>query len=742
MSVYDLNYKDPYYSSEGKLSLRSNNILKKFGGLQLALEHYQIHGSFLNEHGCGLKSNVELCSLCYNILNKTTLKVEFEPTKNIIEDEIACYNSYMQKPEGVLIKAYELLRNELSVRANNILKSIEFNYSYDTDDNCKIEFIRHTIIKDYDFLKHKNLGIKTKLEIQELCFEIKSLCKNESWVFIQKVETIEPEIKMPEWSIIKTYERLKYQLSVRAINILKELESNNSFEIDDAHKIEFISTIFLKGYDFSKLRNLGVKTEIELKSISTSLKAFCTAESDYTFKEEIIATNSIAKKIDELFKNTLIDDEILQLVVEDELNIEKIIIAYLLYSNKGSRLSILHKYYFSDTENSIGEIAIALEYSIMNVKRLVNIFETEILEQVLEVISKLFSEAYLRWQKSFSNINICMLHELPAINFKGSLLKPNLQLNISLFTIAFKDLFTSFKSLIGEKKRKSFIEVDEIIFLSEHFITNTNFIALLNWLDEQIFAFECDEFEYNLRVLVQRFYQEHELEIDKALIKDVLILIEKIIKKVWSDIYDRIVQNRKRKKREEIFNLAEAHITANGKPQKTDSILAYLQENYVDIPKERLLQLLNDNKRIFKQVGLGYWALIHQLVAIEIVGGSIRDMVENLLDVSTIPLHVSELLQSIRLLRHINERSLTTNLKVDEHKKFHFFNCGFIGLANKDYDGYYHNIHRINPTHLLTVYRVAKEHPYKLEQELTYTVDRYGYPKIHLEYLLNNKDII
>ncbi|OFX56820.1 MAG: hypothetical protein A2046_10260, partial [Bacteroidetes bacterium GWA2_30_7] len=68
-------------------------------------------------------------------------------------------------------------------------------------------------------------------------------------------------------------------------------------------------------------------------------------------------------------------------------------------------------------------------------------------------------------------------------------------------------------------------------------------------------------------------------------------------------------------------------------------------------------------------------------------GGTIRDLVEDYLLTQDSPIHISEIVEFVLQFRpDTNERSILTNIKVDESKKFHFFKNAFVGLSCKKYN--------------------------------------------------------
>ena len=66
-------------------------------------------------------------------------------------------------------------------------------------------------------------------------------------------------------------------------------------------------------------------------------------------------------------------------------------------------------------------------------------------------------------------------------------------------------------------------------------------------------------------------------------------------------------------------------------------------------------------------------------------GGTIRDIVEGYLKEVDTPKHISEITQHVLKYRDTNEKSVLTNIKVDEKNRFAFFKNSMIGLTYKKY---------------------------------------------------------
>src|SRR5690606_11905650 len=149
-------------------------------------------------------------------------------------------------------------------------------------------------------------------------------------------------------------------------------------------------------------------------------------------------------------------------------------------------------------------------------------------------------------------------------------------------------------------------------------------------------------------------------------------IIQKIRKPDWSDIYKKIVRNRKRRKKDEVVHIIQEYIGSLYEHQKTAVILDYLHSCRIEIDKTELLSTLNKNKSHFKAIGTGLWSIqrSHNPDGIQ---GSLRSIVAKKLYDNAEPMHISELVSLIIQYRSISITSLLSNLKAHGYDTFRFF---------------------------------------------------------------------
>ena len=92
-------------------------------------------------------------------------------------------------------------------------------------------------------------------------------------------------------------------------------------------------------------------------------------------------------------------------------------------------------------------------------------------------------------------------------------------------------------------------------------------------------------------------------------IRDRQRIVEHSLRTDWSDIQGTIDKNKRKQEKESILELIYGFIKESNWPQKTEIILDFLKENYLELSRSYLLHLLGKNSFRFKRAGNGYWGI-------------------------------------------------------------------------------------------------------------------------------------
>jgi hypothetical protein len=188
------------------------------------------------------------------------------------------------------------------------------------------------------------------------------------------------------------------------------------------------------------------------------------------------------------------------------------------------------------------------------------------------------------------------------------------------------------------------------------------------------------------------------------------------------------------KKEDDILSHIQDFLRNSQTGKRTRTIIEYLKQQNVGIGLQQLLALLGKSTNKFARVGHGAWVLKEWLPDNKLKG-SVREIVDGILNDSEKPLHFSEILSFFQTFRPITENSLRTNLKVSENFHFTFFNCGFIGLKSKKYDPFWYQIPPLIPGKFIA----ALENKLMNYDEKIKSLERLGFPRIHCEYLIQKR---
>lgn len=591
------------------------------------------------------------------------------------------------------------------------------------------------------FSNIQNAGASTDIE---LCLFSEFLIRNffnSDFTVKEKPEEYKPtaDRAVDDETCMTLNERYQFQkafLSVRAKNVMDNLEINYQYSLSDECKIMFIRKVFVEEFNFMTLRNIGEKTLKELNQLAHELNALMN---NLPASDTELLRKRLEYKIRGFLGTALNDFNVEDLIVEEGYSILKLIpISILNIKTTNAQKEILIQLFFNN-EVDFKEISEKVNCSTERVRQVLISFKKTKLPQLVSAIQSEFEGLPSDFPAEDFDIDFIACEKLPSVRYESKIYYPNSRLSQYVYAAVLEDKYLDFQELIwGEtKERKSFVSIEEIIFASKEFAEQANIPAFIDWIDEQIYQFEIAEFEYDLKVLVGRFFSENNIIISHENLKNLTSIIQKIKKTDWSDIYNKIVKSRKKRKKGEIVRAIQEYIESSTEPLKTGSILEHLNSLEMEIDKEDLLVLLNKNKFLFKPIGTGQWSIKNSNNPDDIQG-SLRDIVVKRLLESNDPIHISELVSFISQYRVVSLRSLLTNLKAVEYDLFRFLNCGFIGLFEKEYDDKWYKMPKVNPRHLM--HNKWKGDQLKSIDEISnHLSEKYGYPVIHISYLLRER---
>jgi hypothetical protein len=320
-----------------------------------------------------------------------------------------------------------------------------------------------------------------------------------------------------------------------------------------------------------------------------------------------------------------------------------------------------------------------------------------------------------------------------SFDFNSETITPNLNFSSNLLRILYLGEYSLIDDLFIEvlEQNRTFGYDLKHLLVSNEFVEACNLKGLLRFLENEIYEFESVQFDYNQKVLIDRFYRENDLLITPALLKDAYELISKIkLEDVNIDI-QKLKKNQKREFNNQIFSIVEEFLINANNAMSTKYIHLELNKNNIEIDRVNLLTRLNKNRNTFVRLGNGTWGLKSWTID-ELRSGSIREIVENKLKNRDTPMHISEIIELLGKYRNVSERSVMTNLRLNEHGIFHFFHCSFVGLSSTKYPDYWYQIPKFMAATFMSIYRNSSIGDEVKIKELI----KLGYPEIHCNYVL------
>jgi hypothetical protein len=537
-------------------------------------------------------------------------------------------------------------------------------------------------------------------------------------------------------SILYTlYKAQKLKLSQRAINALDSLES--MYELAENLDIfyPYLKKYIILMFEYKNLRNIGRKTAIELEQFAFDLR-------DLIHKKQLLPTQTNQTKIASSNNLQLInnlDYDITSLKIDGKYAVELLFAVFIFYAKELEKWhQLITQYYFGDKLKSIKELSKMLDYSDFHLSNIIKKIESNQFPSVIQDIRNKFDDSELEL-----NINsdgpFFNFYGIEPFSFNKIDFKPNIRYAQIFYKLYFKGEFIPIHEVfdIACFHIKSFDIENKHLFISKSWLNEVSLNNLLLFLNDSIYEFERISFEYDLEVLISRFYKENDLALEKHQIKYLLELINQIKSTEIKIDYKKIKRLESDELNNAIVTECESILTEKGIAIKSKPLLEKLHYLNYDIEKNQLLKILNQHSSTFIRIGADSWAL-KAWDQSKIFNGSLKDIVTSLLSKQKEPMHVSELLVQIAKFRPLSEHSLLTNLRIQNNNKFIFFNCYFIGLTGVKYEDYWHQLPQVDKQHF-SEWHIKELKQITKGRVIPYMVRHYRYPLIHVKYLFEQK---
>ena len=616
--------------------------------------------------------------------------------------------------------------NDLSTRSLNILK-----------DLGGIPALLVHFKKYGSFLNIRKSGVFTNNELISFC---EYLCDHEltvSSVSDHSSDIIEFPSNIDVELLSSLYLHQKDLLTTRTRNVLDSLENKYDYSIGQEQKILFFKKHFLANFDFKQLDNVGANSAKELTQFTEALRTYILGTASAS---EDLYKSLTVKQLSKLFGYHYNPELIESIVIGDQYHFQKtlcILLHTIPLTNK--KRQILKYLLFDSNSYPAKELAklIGCSYELVRVNN--DFLNDDFIPAKINLISNSISATPFDLPNATEKLYI-EIQNIEHFEFDGCLITPNPTLSKLAFRLIFKDKLI----LVDEILKELLIEINSFdvtqanIFINPEFVKKSHLSQLLQFLDTEIYNFEIVSFEYDLKILITRFYRENDLTV---LSRDEIDILYRIILRVKKKEFliekmdlKRIV---KKERTNHILKIAEELLKEANAPLKTQVLLNAINDNGIEMDVHQLLHKLGKNKNTFIRLGNSLWGL-KERDQIEELRGSLREIVEDILLKRDMPIHISDLIAIIEKMRPISLLSLNSNLRASESKMFKFFNCSFIGLTAKKYEQYWYDIPRFRPAYLRKEQILLGSRANDIDLvERMHSI--YGYPKIHVEYVLSTR---
>ncbi len=591
---------------------------------------------------------------------------------------------------------HEIYKNgNISVRSYNVCKYNELETIKDL-----IKFY----LENRTFNKLRNCGKKSNEELTELYtiykkydfgFDENFKIKKEN-----KFKKIISELSRNQREVINSFIQVNTnRLSVRSQNGIKTLLENNLKIKNFADKI-----LFVDGFDFKKIKNIGAGSVSELEVYIDIVEDFIIEVSKNENDKYLI---SLKNKF--LIQNTFSLSNIPHEILESEsiFQLTNFLINQNAFYDKNQTKILIKafKIYINSPELTLDEIAKEVNLTRERVRQIRKTILEELFNKLLFIQNlndNLLEKYNIDNKHSFIDINETQIEAINNTIIKvETILETSITDNNSGFTKSFITyLLYSFWSddyeLVGNiedvllpkyfnaRNRHNW---NNFYLVKKELVFEFDFISLANDISDRLNERLEESYSFSFKSYLSNFLIYNNLEI----LNSIMEIAEKIINQefeIYIDLEDNLNFERNSFKTlpEYIFDALQEI----GKPSTIDELYNFIENKYPGTTRSsealRGSCQRSDSLIFFGRsstYGLKKWETEME----NIRGGTIKDIIIDYLMNKEEPVHIYEILDEVHKYRETTTaKNIITNLKLDTQKQFIIFNQSFIGLKTKNYN--------------------------------------------------------
>jgi len=569
--------------------------------------------------------------------------------------------------------------NLISVRCYNICR---FNDLFSIND--LINFYN----KHQSFFKLRNCGVNSNKELTEIYQKYnKENYLNVS--IIPEFIILKLDLNIIQLKIVNNFIKNKIEkLTVRTRNAIC-MHLNNKIEFN-----EYVRVFFnVEYFQVENMKNIGASSFSEIKAHLLEVKQFGVKISKIKDDKELMSIK---------YGLIIMNNFSINLIPENIRYSRSIIeICSFLLSKNAFYKSKYNKIFISSlwihqSNYPLHSDVVAKKYNYTK-ERI-----RQIRENFLNELDETFSILKLFDDKTFIDFDINEEDNILKITDEICM-KINLFYNIDLSTNFIKYILSVYKSdqysIIGNLedvltvsyiKAKSRHNWKSIYLIKKRVNEQINLIEMLNDLSLRINEKIAEKYTFNFKSYLFKFLVNDNINLIDLIYEDCEMIINQELD-IYLDLDDNLVFYRNTLKLG--FEYAYQALELLGKPSHLDEIYLKIKDEFpnYNTDKKKIRSYMRQSngfvpigrKSIY---GLMKWE--NKLAGFK--GGTIRDIVKEYLENKKTPAHISVITKFVKKYRpNTNERSIITNLKLDESSMFKFFINSHIGVYGKNYDKTY-----------------------------------------------------
>lgn len=569
----------------------------------------------------------------------------------------------------------------LSVRSYNLCEWNELN---------DLTAILSYYWENNDFLRLRNCGRKSNIELIELCKRYESIL-------------IKPIIFSPENPIQKQLENLSArqkqvlnnvinsqfnELSNRANNVLKAFTNNDT-------SLKGLYEILTNPYfDIEIFRNAGRKTvgelKVFLKNIRYQLELISVANDEKQLSIELFSTH-LKRKLE--IEQDILNEIFKKYNFENGLPLFKtlavLIKRKIFFSNKEKEIFVNGLNFWQENNTkTLEDIAGLCNITRERTRQLRNNLLNKLRDK-FAFIKGFELEALNLYGIDFTTDFIILTEE--AVNEIN--VNENNTFNHLFINYIFSILYENFLTLVGNIESVALNTANARGILhswrSSYLIKNDlyslfDFEAFVNDVDRRLSEKIEGDYSFHYETYLYNFLK---VEYSEELVR-IIPITEHILFtefEVSVDIQDNIVF--KRNSIKQVYEYAYEALESLGEPSKVSDICKKVIEIYPDYhTDESSIRAAMQRKRGFISFGrTSTYGLKEWEEEKDIRGGTIRDITEEFLISLNEPKHIDEITDYVNRYRETTAKNIYANLKMEENNRFVFFSGLIIGLKSKKY---------------------------------------------------------